>query len=284
MRKTTNYELNIAEGSDRYNHLTIDNPNYEKIDTTMKENEDSAVQTATELKSGTVHAITRNKPNASMFRFVATSDFTSGETFTVDGQQVTALLPNGATLGTGAYHINANVLCCLVGTNMTVYTIGVAENVDASTLEGHNADYFATADALNDVRQTATSAGVVANNAITTANSANATALTKMGFVELWKNPNGIASTGEITANLTNIPANVKYYMILISLGTQALTALSPYYLFSLNSGTMFSYYNGGDVSRSFTALGNNLKFNNGHWRGNPAPDVCIPYAIYAIT
>lgn len=172
MRKTTNYELNIAEGSDRYNHLTIDNPNYEKIDTTMKENEDSAVQTATELKSGTVHAITRNKPNASMFRFVATSDFTSGETFTVDGQQVTALLPNGATLGTGAYHINANVLCCLVGTNMTVYTIGVAENVDASTLEGHGADYFATADALNDVRQTATSAGVVANAANTTANNA----------------------------------------------------------------------------------------------------------------
>ena len=165
MHKTTNYELNIAEGSDRYNHLTIDNPNYEKIDITMKANEDSAVQTATELKSGTVHAITRNKPNASMFRFVATSDYTSGETFTVDGQQVTALLPNGATLGTGAYHINANVLCCLVGTNMTVYTIGVAENVDATTLEGHSADYFATADALNDVRQTATSAGVVANAA-----------------------------------------------------------------------------------------------------------------------
>lgn len=165
MHKTANYELNIAEGSDRYNHLTIDNPNYEKIDITMKANEDSAVQTATELKNGTVHAITRNKPNASMFRFVATSDYTSGETFTVDGQQVTALLPNGATLGTGAYHINANVLCCLVGTNMTVYTIGVAENVDAATLEGHGADYFATADALNDVRQTATSAGVVANAA-----------------------------------------------------------------------------------------------------------------------
>nr|DAO44893.1 MAG TPA: hypothetical protein [Caudoviricetes sp.] len=165
MRKTTNFELNIAEGSDRYNHLTVDNPNYEKIDATMKENEDNAVQTATELKSGTVHAITRNKPNASMFRFVATSDYTSGETFTVDGQQVTALLPNGATLGTGAYHINANVLCCLVGTNMTVYTIGVAENVDASTLDGHGVDYFATATDLNDVRQTATSAGVVANAA-----------------------------------------------------------------------------------------------------------------------
>ena len=167
MRKTTNYELNIAEGSDRYNHLTIDNPNYEKIDITMKANEDSAVQTATELKSGTVHAITRNKQNASMFRFVATSDYTSGETFTVDGQQVTALLPNGATLGTGAYHINANVLCCLVGTNMTVYTVGAAENIDATTLDGHSADYFASASALSAVSSTAESAGIVANAAST---------------------------------------------------------------------------------------------------------------------
>lgn len=183
MRKTANYELNIADGSDRYNHLTIDNPNYEKIDNIMKANEDGAVQTATELKSGTVHAITRNKPNASMFRFVATSDYTSGETFTVDGQQVTALLPNGATLGTGAYHINANVLCCLVGTNMTVYTIGVAENIDASTLEGHSADYFATADALNDVRQTAASAGIVANNALSKVSNIN------LVREKIWENP-----------------------------------------------------------------------------------------------
>ena len=204
MRKTTNYELNIAEGSDRYNHLTIDNPNYEKIDTTMKENEDSAVQTATELKSGTVHAITRNKPNASMFRFVATSDFTSGETFTVDGQQVTALLPNGATLGTGAYHINANVLCCLVGTNMTVYTIGVAENVDASTLEGHSADYFATADALNDVRQTATSAGVVANAANTTANNAMQAVSGKniVVFKSDYHNSNDASGSGNFTTQI----------------------------------------------------------------------------------
>ena len=185
MRKTTNYELNIADGSDRYNHLTIDNPNYEKIDTTMKANEDSAVQTATELKSGTVHAITRNKPNASMFRFVATSDFTSGETFTVDGQQVTALLPNGATLGTGAYHINANVLCCLVGTNMTVYTIGVAEYIYATTLDVHGVDYPATADVLNDTKQIAQSAQIVANNTNEKIGSLG------LSLVKVWENERG---------------------------------------------------------------------------------------------
>lgn len=181
MRKTTNYELNIAEGSDRYNHLTIDNPNYEKIDTTMKENEDSAVHTATELKNGTVHAITRNKPDAPMFRFVATSDYSVGETFTVDGMQVTALLPNGSTLSTGAYHINANVLCCLVGTNMTVYTIG---STDANTLNGHSADYFATADGLAEVTGIAQSAQVVANNASNKLNNL------KFEFVKVWENSN----------------------------------------------------------------------------------------------
>lgn len=203
MRKTTNYELNIAEGSDRYNHLTIDNPNYEKIDTTMKENEDSAVQTATELKSGTVHAITRNKPNASMFRFVATSDFTSGETFTVDGQQVTALLPNGATLGTGAYHINANVLCCLVGTNMTVYTVGTAENIDATTLDGHSVDYFATATALDAVKSTAESAGIVANAANTTANEVKNEVVNKAPKQRvLWKNESPESPFSGQTINL----------------------------------------------------------------------------------
>ena len=251
MRKTTNYELNIAEGSDRYNHLTIDNPNYEKIDTTMKENEDSAVQTATELKNGTVHAITRNKPNASMFRFVATSDFTSGETFTVDGQQVTALLPNGATLGTGAYHINANVLCCLVGTNMTVYTIGVAENVDASTLEGHSADYFATADALNDVRQTATSAGVVANNASNAANNAINIA-TKNASKIVWKNN----SSGKFNKQTINVALNTEdNYIIMFGRnfnGEQYITCV-PLFVDNLTHSVM---YHAGDafVHRNFTA------------------------------
>ena len=32
MQKTTNYELNIVEGSDIVNPLTVDNPYYSKID------------------------------------------------------------------------------------------------------------------------------------------------------------------------------------------------------------------------------------------------------------
>ena len=74
MRKTTNYELNLVEGSDIVNPLVQDVPNYERIDGEMFKNASNGVPLATELLSGTVHALTRENPNASMFRFVATSN------------------------------------------------------------------------------------------------------------------------------------------------------------------------------------------------------------------
>lgn len=273
MRKTTNYELNIAEGSDRYNHLTIDNPNYEKIDTTMKENEDSAVQTATELKSGTVHAITRNKPNASMFRFVATSDFTSGETFTVDGQQVTALLPNGATLGTGAYHINANVLCCLVGTNMTVYTVGTAENIDATTLGGHGVDYFATADGLNDAKQIAESAQIVANDTNKKIGNLG------LSLVKVWENQRGYGHT-EIQVfpeklNLTSL--------ILLEYWTENSTRSGFTVMHADGYCTLPWNTNAGSMIRFVGVSNNQIDPQGSRIYGNVSGDCLTPKAIYNI-
>ena len=90
MRNTTHYNLNIVEGTDIVNPLVVDNPNYEAIDEAMWNNAVTGIPLATELKGGTIHAITRSNREASMFRFVATSDFVAGETFTVDGVQVTA--------------------------------------------------------------------------------------------------------------------------------------------------------------------------------------------------
>ena len=273
MRKTANYELNIAEGSDRYNHLTIDNPNYQKIDITMKENEDSAVQTATELKSGTVHAITRNKPNASMFRFVATSDYTSGETFTVDGQQVTALLPNGATLGTGAYHVNANVLCCLVGTNMTVYTIGVAENVDASTLEGHGADYFATADGLNDAKQIAQSAQIVANSTNEKIGSLG------FSFEKVWENKKGFGYNEPQTfpekLNLTSLIA-LEYW-------TESPDYANFVIMKSNDSCTVSWCSSSGSMTREIGVWTDTINPRGIRTYGNIASSYLTPKAIYNI-
>ena len=121
MTNTTYYNLNIVEGTDIVNPLTVDNPNYEKIDEVMHNNAVSGVTLATEIANATVHAITRENSECSVIRFIATSIWKAGDTVTVDGVPVTALLPSGETLPDGAYVINANVLCILTGTNLTVY-------------------------------------------------------------------------------------------------------------------------------------------------------------------
>lgn len=121
MTNTTYYKLNIVEGTDIVNPLIVDNPNYEKIDEVMHDNAVAGVTIATEIANATVHAITRENSDCAVIRFIATSEWKAGDTVTVDGVQVTALLPSGETLPDGAYVINANVLCILTGTNLTVY-------------------------------------------------------------------------------------------------------------------------------------------------------------------
>ena len=160
MTRTSNYDLIVVEGSDKVNLLTQMNPNTEKIDEVMKTNEKSGVQIATELLSGTVHAITRTVKSASMFKFTAVSNYTSGDTFTVDGIQVTALLTSGEALGTGAYIIGSEVLCSLKDTLLTVYTQGGTVKVaeDSEKLGGNLPEYYAKQSDLNIVRSTADSA------------------------------------------------------------------------------------------------------------------------------
>lgn len=143
---TTYFNLKKPTGDDLYNHLTIDNPNMDAIDTAMHNNQQAAICTAAHSRVGTVHTLTRQGGKSPMFRFVATAAFVAGDTFTVDGQAVTAALPDGSGLSEGAFVINANVLCCLVGTQMTVYTVAGVGTVDAATLDGHPASYFAVAD------------------------------------------------------------------------------------------------------------------------------------------
>lgn len=164
MTRTSNYDLIVVEGSDKVNLLTQMNPNTEKIDEVMKNNEKSGVQVATELLSGTVHAITRTVKSASMFKFTAISNYTSGDTFTVDGVQVTALLTSGEALGTGAYIIGSEVLCSLKDTLLTVYTQGGTVKIaeDAEKLGGNLPEYYAKQSELDIVRNTANNASELA--------------------------------------------------------------------------------------------------------------------------
>ena len=164
MLTSTHYNLNIVEGTDLVNPLTVDNPNYQAIDTAMYENSLAGIPLATELTSGSVHAITRTNSNAPMFRFIATSDFVAGETFTVDGTQVTAYTTDSKPLTTNCYRIGVTVIACLVGTVMTVYvssgTISTAEN--AERLGGELPSYYGTRADVASANTTAQSAYSIA--------------------------------------------------------------------------------------------------------------------------
>lgn len=163
MITSEHFNLNLVEGSDIVNPLVIDVPNYENIDAQMFKNQNAGVQNATELKNGTIHAITRIVPDAQMITFTATSNFVAGDTFTVDGIQVSALTVAGEQLPTGAYVINSQVLAMLKGTLLTVYGIGSEIADNALALNGHPDTYFGTKDEVDNAIDTANAAKLIAD-------------------------------------------------------------------------------------------------------------------------
>lgn len=123
MNTSTYYNLKLVEGTDVVNPLTTDVPNYETIDEQMHNNSIAGVTLATEVATGKVHALIRENTECAVIRFIATSKWILGDTITVDGIPVVAVLPSGESLDDGAYVVNANVLCILSGTNLTVYAV-----------------------------------------------------------------------------------------------------------------------------------------------------------------
>ena len=133
MQYTPRYNLNLPEGTDIVNPLVQDNPNYSAIDTAMYANKLRVIGTATELASGTVHALTRYDTDINAFKFVATADFNTGDTFTVDGVSVTARRSDGSQMKNKAYVINSTVLCILDGTILNFIGVdGVVDSEDVS--------------------------------------------------------------------------------------------------------------------------------------------------------
>lgn len=137
MNYTTNFNLNKPEGTDLYNHLTVDNPNMDTIDAAMQANKLASVGAATELVSGTVHAITRTDSNQNIFKFKATGDFKAGDTITVDGVSVNAYTTDGQQLLNDAYVLSAEVLCILDGASLWVL---VNKTPDASEISFNGID------------------------------------------------------------------------------------------------------------------------------------------------
>ena len=145
MNTTTNFSLKTYQSSDLFNPLTVENVNMETIDTDMKAIDDKTIGRATELVSQGVHAITLLDTDAKVFKFVATANYTTGETFTVNGIQANAYTPSGSALTTNAYVTGSIVIGSLNADNtaITFYLSGSATADNALKLGGELPAYYA---------------------------------------------------------------------------------------------------------------------------------------------
>ena len=87
--------------------------------------------TYTHTKSGAVHALAGNFGNN--IKFIATADYSEGDTFTVNGTPVTAKRQNGSQLGANSFISGAVVTCFLNGATLYFGAAGNAAN-DITTL------------------------------------------------------------------------------------------------------------------------------------------------------
>lgn len=273
MQRTDNFDLIVVEGSDTVNLLTQMNPNTEAIDEQMFKNQNAGVQTATELLSGTVHAITRSIPDASMIRFTAVSRFTAGDTFTVDGVQVSALLPSGEQLPDGAFIIGSEVLCVLKGTLLTVFASGgaVALARDAEKLGGELPSYYATKEEVDNAQSTASSAGSLAetnrlkidniDNALTTieeftlTDKTGGTVVINQGFYnEATREVKIVFLASNITLNgnttIANIPMKYRPNSTRHGIGTAYVPSLST----TLHVTGRYSVASDGNINPAITS------------------------------
>ena len=121
MQYTTNYNLITVEGTDVVNPLVQMNPNFTDIDAAMFANKQATIGSASEIVSGTVHAITRANTDSNYFRYTATGNWTTGDSMSVDGVNVSVYLTDGTTPGTGSYVINSEVFGMISGSRVTLF-------------------------------------------------------------------------------------------------------------------------------------------------------------------
>ena len=148
MSQTTHYNLNKPTGSNLVNPLVDTFPNWDIVDTEMYKNYNLGVSGATETVSQGVHAIVRTEADLPFFKFTAVANFSTGDTFTLDGVSVNVYTPDGLALKNGAFVSGATIIGYYNSSNHSITlmlntTSGAVAN--SSQLDGHDASYFAKA-------------------------------------------------------------------------------------------------------------------------------------------
>lgn len=122
MPQTTNFNLPYPEGSEIYNPLITEPVAMPIIDGQMRENQLAGLQEASHVKQGSNHAITLSVSGSTRFVFIASDDYVTGDTFTVDGQDVTVRIPSGEAPKSDCFKINSAVVCILDSGILTLET------------------------------------------------------------------------------------------------------------------------------------------------------------------
>lgn len=253
MQSTTNYGLNIVEGTDIVNPLTQFNPNFTDIDSIMKANADASVDHATCIKTGTVHAITRTNTDANVFRFTATGNWNTGDTMTVDGTLVSVYVSDGTAPSNNCFVINTEVLAAIQGTRVTLYVnSGDASNISFDdTSVSYTANNVQSAiEAASTATGTEYSAGVSVKqkidnyNVITFSSNANING----AKVEVYEHLDFIIVSFENAEVTANLPATTD--MISLSVNAKFQT-----------TGVIYAYSSGGNTFKTIPIY---LNKNNG--------------------
>ena len=158
MNQSTNYNFNLPEGTDLVNLLTQLIPNWSSLDSILKGVENQAFTNCTEVTSLGVHAISRTNADGKILKWIATANFTAGDTFTVDGNVVAASTPSGGTLSTNAYVTGAVIIAALNSDEsaMTIFVTGSNVASDSERLGGELPSYYAKDSDMDTAKQAIT--------------------------------------------------------------------------------------------------------------------------------
>ena len=230
MQQSTNYNFNLPEGTDLVNLLTQLIPNWASLDSILRGVQNDTFETATETVALGVHALTRLDSNAKLLKWVATANYTAGETFTVDGTPIAAATPSGNTLATGAYVTGATVIAAINSdeTAMTVFVTGTNVASDSERLGGELPSYYATDSDLDDVKTDVTDLdNLMGNTSITAIGDGTVTGA--ISSLDL-----DIQSLREEIPSMANPSLNFTTPLHTFSSGNLTFTATKDCYLFGI--------------------------------------------------
>ena len=179
MTNTPNFNFTIAEGTDTVNLLTQLYPNFTSLDTILQAIKESGTTTAVTTKVGTVHNIVRNVADCNVIRWIATANYAAGDTFTVDGNAVTATAMDGTALPAGAFVINQSVLAILNSGVLTIVGVPGISSVAAQDVTYDNSGSGLVASDVQDaIDECVTGISKAIGSELTASLSAGATSVT----------------------------------------------------------------------------------------------------------